>query len=522
MLSSPARSPRAEVLLIAVLSVAFHLWLASALSSLRTNLGGSGGDDREGLAGGHDGAGRGRDEGRDAEGLEGRRLAGVVALLGIARLWSLCSAAIGAVGGYGVYKDRLPYLRVYTLNSLLTLGLDLIILLLILALLLSSSSSSSASPLSTTLCQLLSAASSPSSFSRAFLGLTLEACEDRFDSVLLSSFAALVAVQVTRGWAASRVLAYYQATKTRLRSGGRRRPDPLQTAREGGRNSPGERYHDSPVELSSHGSGSGEAPFPSLRRQGSYQQLKRQPSYRRERSHSNRSSHHAHHAREEGRDRETRILLLPRPEERSGGEDGVPALALTASSPVRTSFPPVPPPPTPAKGGKKGEGKVLVYAPVWMSPDEARTCGATELVLHSTSSSASSHRSSSGRHHSSNSHSSTSASSSSTTLGARSRSGTVIAPPPPPRSSPPSALSFAPTASGGGLSIDTAPRTPTRPTRQDSDDLATPKAATGASVSASASASRAAGGEEEEVELLGRRGDLEAGFGGGAEGKKLA
>ncbi|GAA6002652.1 hypothetical protein JCM10207_007611 [Rhodosporidiobolus poonsookiae] len=445
MLSSPARSPakRRTALLIALSSVVFHLWLAGKLTAVREGLSSSLGNDD--LGGG--GAG---DDARDWEGAETRRLGGVHALLGIARWWSLCSTGIAGVGLYGLAKDRLPFIRIFVLNSFLTLALDVLLLALILLLLtVSAPSTSSASALATTLCQAISTSPSASSaLSLDFglpdlLGLSLEACEDRFDGILVSALATLSVVEGARTWAALKLLAYYGAAASR-RSGRSSRPGDLSHA---GRS---ERYYDEPVELDH----SALPPSPSHSPGQGQGQKKHRTSLRRERSRTRSWSGHGHPSAPP----DTRILLLPRPEDRAGAEArqaDVPLLALTASSPVSTSFPPgVQQQPTTPRGSGRGEkGKVLVYAPVYMSPEEARTCGATELFLHE-------HRRS---HRSSGPSSSSSSTAGGNGSSARSRSGTIIAPPSTPRSA---------------LTVDTAaastPKVAAR--RQDSDDLPTPVA----------------------------------------------
>ncbi|GAA5888794.1 hypothetical protein JCM6882_002857 [Rhodosporidiobolus microsporus] len=450
MLPSPARSPtkRLAVLSIAAASVVLHLWLAAKLAAVQGALVGN--------QGGEDG------DSRELEGAEWKRLAGVGALLGIGRLWSLCSAGVAIVGAYGVLKDRLSFLRLFVLNSFLSLALDALLSFLILLLLTLAAPSSSGLSLATILCQVLSTSASSSSSSDSssafsifsiglpdLLGLSLEGCEDRFDGVLLSSLTVLGLIEALRAWAALKLLRYYTAATThRGSTNGRRgrRPDPLALPTERDYRRNGEYYQDSPVELdgSSVFSAAGASP---------HHKKKRRDSLRRERSVSGSSA--ASH--------QTRILLLPRPEDRAtpstatapGGKDmEVPLLALTASSPVRTSFPPgaQAPPTSPAGRSGKDKGKVLVYAPVYMSVEEARTCGAQELVLHNRPS-----RSSSG-------HQSSSSSSTTTGGGARSRSGTIVPSPPA-------------TSASSPLSVDTSKRGAA--VRQDSEgsEMATPVAA---------------------------------------------
>ncbi|GAA5862396.1 hypothetical protein JCM1840_004167 [Sporobolomyces johnsonii] len=419
---------RLSILLLAFSIVVFHLWLAGKLAALQATL-------RAALGQGEDG---------DLEGGDWRRLEGIRALVGIGRAWSLCSALIATAGLYAVFRDHLPLLRLFTLNSFLSLALDLLILILVLPLALSSASSASSSrSLATTLCQTLSTSNSPSDDELAwlpdYLGLSLEACEERFDGVLLTGLVALAAVEGLRGWAAVRVLGYYTACAKKRPGGGASRRRGLGSSggsRIEGEGEDGGRYYDSPVELehasSSSGGGSGG--------KGKH----------REREHSKRS----------GDDRETRILLLPRSEDRSQdakerkGEAG-PLISVTPSSPTGTSFPP-----TPSTSLAKGQGSaktVMVYAPVMMTAEEARLAGASELVLHTAPSTrrTRSYSSSSHHTHASNSHS-----------GRRSRSSTIT----PASASASSAAPVAPAA----VSLDSPP---SKIGRQDSDDLPTPIAA---------------------------------------------
>ncbi|GAA5941324.1 hypothetical protein JCM1841_006924 [Sporobolomyces salmonicolor] len=426
---------RLSILLLAFSIVVFHLWLAGKLAALQATL-------RAALGQGEDG---------DLEGGDWRRLEGIRALIGIGRAWSLCSALIAAAGLYAVFRDHLPLLRLFTLNSFLSLALDLLLLLLVLLLALSSASSGSSSrSLATTLCQTLSTSNSPSDdefgWLPDYLGLSLEACEERFDGVLLSGLIALAAVEGLRGWAAVRVLEYYAAcAKKRPGSGAARRRG---LGSNGGAridvdDQTGGRYYDSPVELehpssSSGGGGGGKGKH-------------------REREHSARS----------GGDRETRILLLPRSDERSQDVkerkgDAGPLISVTPSSPTRTSFPP-----TPSTSIAKGQGvgeeggpkRVMVYTPIMMTAEEARLAGASELVLHTAPSTrrTRSYSSTSNHTHSSISHS-----------GRRSRSSTIN----PASAAASSAAPVAPVAPAA-LSLDLPP---SKIGRQDSDDLPTPLA----------------------------------------------
>ncbi|BGP28468.1 hypothetical protein JCM10296v2_000203 [Rhodotorula toruloides] len=437
---------RLHVLLIAFAVLAFHLWLAAKLASFQESLGTTLGDAGGGARGGGDS--------RDLEGAEWRRLDGVRTLLGIGRLWAWCSVGIACIGVWGLAQDHLPFVRLFMLNSFVSLALETFLVILVI-LLLTLSSPTSAS-LATTLCQALSSAPSAlSTFSLSvglpdLLGLSLEACEERFEEVVVSALATLAVVEGLRGWGAVKVLQFYAALAQR-RNGGRH---VRQGSEEGRRRGRGEgedgQYYDSPVELES-GPALHRSPSGRKRRSESDAAERR----RRERSSSGASLSGGGQKRHE---KGTRIFLLPRPEERSGGRaarqegtaEGVPLLSLTASSPVRSSFPP---PPKQGHGsshlGSSGR-RVLVYAPVMVSPEEARSLGATELVLQGGPPPAT---------RSQSHHAQPSASSSASSSGrlARSRSSTIT-----PSSAP----------SSSHLSIDTTRGSP--PSRQDSDGLRTP------------------------------------------------
>ncbi|PRQ77092.1 hypothetical protein AAT19DRAFT_12510 [Rhodotorula toruloides] len=464
---------RLHVLLIAFATLAFHLWLAAKLASFQDSLGTTLGDSGGGARGG--------DDARDLEGAEWRRLDGVRTLLGIGRLWAWCSVGIACIGVWGLaqvrsnrsqamdaplilvesQQDHLPFVRLFMLNSFLSLALDTFLVILVI-LLLTLSSPTSAS-LATTLCQALSSApSASSSFSLSFglpdlLGLSLEACEERFEGVVVSALATLAVVEGLRGWGAVKVLQFYAALVQRKNSGRHAR----QGSEEGRRRGRGEgddgQYYDSPVELES-GPALHRSPSGRKRRTESDAAERR----RRERSSSGASLSGGGNGQKR-HEKETRIFLLPRPEERSGGRaarqegaaEGVPLLSLTASSPVRSSFPPPP---------KQGHGsshlassgrRVLVYAPVMVSPEEARSLGATELVLQGG-------RPPIPRSHSHHAQPSASSSASSSGRSARSRSSTIT----------PSSATLTAAPSSSHLSIDTTRGSP--PSRQDSDGLRTP------------------------------------------------
>ncbi|GAA5898200.1 hypothetical protein JCM8208_000181 [Rhodotorula glutinis] len=466
---APAR--RLHVLLIALAALVFHVWLARKLGAVQTGLASTLGDDETPTSGSS------RDDGRDLEGAEWRRLEGVRALLGIGKLWSWCSAVVAGVGIYGLLRDRLPLLRLFVLNGFLAISLDLLLLALIL-LLLTVSSPSSSRGIATTLCGTLSLS----------LGLpdlvgSLEACEDRFEGVVVMALGALAVVEGLRIWGAVKVLGFYTLRASprgaRSRSGGSR----------GG--AAGEQeFYDSPVELEGSPGRSG------LGRSGSGKK-KRRDSHgaRRERSSSASSVTAGGGTTSSSRRRdETRIFLLPRPEDRGqrhagDDEDGLPLIALTASSPVRTSFPPSSStssypsphallqhhPPSPGRDDRR----VLVYAPVMVSASEARSLGATELVLHGPG--RTHPPPSPGRTHPPPSPGRGAPSATASLAGParspRSRSATIT-----PGSSSSSASTPTPTASSSAtLVLDTGPaglQGGARPSRQDSDDLLTPLAST--------------------------------------------
>lgn len=251
------------------------------------------------------------------------------------------------------------------LNSFLSLALDTFLIVLVIVLLTISSPSSAS--LTTTLCQALSSApSASSSFSLSFglpdlLGLSLEACEERFEGVVGSAIATLAVVEGLRGWGAVKVLQFYAALAQKENGGRHARRGSEEGARRA-RAREGEDgvYYDSPVELES-GPALHRSPSGRKRRSESDASDRR----RRERSSSGTSVGGGGHKRHE---KETRIFLLPRPEERPGGRSarqddaqGVPLLSLTTSSPIRSNFPLQ----THGLSHVSSKSKrVLVYAPV--------------------------------------------------------------------------------------------------------------------------------------------------------------
>ncbi|KAG0661163.1 hypothetical protein C6P46_004117 [Rhodotorula mucilaginosa] len=416
--SNYARRHRLHALGLALASIVWHLWLSAYLSSVATGLAG----DSASSASDDGFAGRDGDDARDWEGAERRRIEGVRALLGIARFWSWCSVGVAIGGLFGILSDHLALIRLFMLNGFLSLSLDLVLLSTIFLILTvgNPSSADGSSGLATTVCQALSssvsgATSLPVPFSIGLpdlLGLSLEACEEQFEGVLVSALGALAIVEGARAWVAVRILGYYALL---VRS---RMPSSARTARGG------DEFYDSPVELEgttaprsglfrspssrSSSSASTMTPHTKKKRRESHGEAahasagsasdRRSKPRERERSGSLRSGEHK--KRSSG-DESTRIFLLPRSEERgtataaaaataamSQREQEVPLLTLTTSSPVSSTFPPMrhhqsgpPNPPGGSRDVDAGLRRVLVYAPVFVSPEEARSLGAKEVVL---------------------------------------------------------------------------------------------------------------------------------------------
>lgn len=88
--SNYARRHRLHALGLALASVVWHLWLSAYLSSVATGLAG----DSASSASDDGFAGRDGDDARDWEGAERRRIEGVRALLGIARVSSLVACTL--------------------------------------------------------------------------------------------------------------------------------------------------------------------------------------------------------------------------------------------------------------------------------------------------------------------------------------------------------------------------------------------------------------------------------------------
>ncbi|GAA5877331.1 hypothetical protein JCM16303_006245 [Sporobolomyces ruberrimus] len=498
---------RLTVVLISVSLLIFHLVLSSRLSqfsqSLRSVLDDNDEDSLSGAGGGEEGQGS---------------LYAVITLLGISRLWSLCSAGIAGIGLYSIYKSNLPLLRLFTLNTFLSIALDLFLLLLTLILLSltsSSSTSSSSHPsIATTLCQTLSNQNSSSNrtnqgnggflsslFGGSFgllpdlMGLSMEQCEEKFDGQVLTTGLTLFGlVEGVRGFGGIKLLGYYTKLAKSLGHGARQGYDPLAmtdtavgsrrrgsgtglrvdtgVARQlGGGEEEGQRYYDSPIEEGEIG----RSPTHSIMSPGG----SKGKGKARERENSNSSRRGG-----SGRD-DARILVLPRsPTTPIGGE--VPSLSLTPSTPNRTSFPPHPSSPSSSQGSSSRGGqtsddrtrKILVYQPVMMTVEEAREQGASEIQLSKSPRSRSRSYSHSQSQQARNSIAS-SLSNAPRSSDRRTRSSTIT--PSHPATSPSTSK---PSSSRSAFNLATPPKPPPSPApssassrtvRQGSDDLLTPR-----------------------------------------------
>ncbi|GAA5922807.1 uncharacterized protein JCM15063_003431 [Sporobolomyces koalae] len=449
----PWHRRRLTMILIAIGLLWFHWVVAAKLSNLSESL--------KAVLGETDGNERGgEDEGQG-------RLYGIIALVRIARLWSLCSVAIAGCGIYAILTTSLPLLRLFTLNSFLSIALDLFLLLL--STILVSVSSSSSRSITTTICQTLSNSNSPSADDLGWglpdlLGLSLEACEERFASTVVTSLTIFGVVEGVRAYAAIQLLGYYaqlassrNASSTRAAmamSAGpasrRRQPSGssdlrIDTAMNAEPDLMSERYYTSPVDEA-----------PSLRSPSS--------SKGKGKAKDRDSSGSSRRATDDAR-----IFLLPRPTRSDGEAALVPLVSVTPSSPHKTSFPL----PSDASCGSENARMVTVYQPVMMSIEEARQHGASELIVSKTRRSRS--WSSSGAQH----HRSPPSTGSSSDR--RSRSSTITASTPMPSSSKAaplrSPLSVVTTSSPPPVSSPSLASNSSRTFhRQDSDDLLTPTA----------------------------------------------
>lgn len=320
MATSLHRPRRTPIIIIAVTSFIFHLQLFRWLSVLGRTL-----------------ASAIADDGLDGEG--SARWQGVVTIINLAKLISLLSTGVAGLGIAGAVKDKPSFLRVFTLNSFLSLLLELVLLLFVTFLALSSHTSR---PLATSVCEALANADLPFDV----FGYDLQSCEERFGSMLGSAAVVVGVVAIIRAVASVHLLTYFRflertsrkSNKPNLSIDTRRHP-----------------YH-------------ADSSPPSKRRSAG--------------------------------DHAQRIFLLPSPRHETS-EDNVPLLSLTAPSPLQTSFPPAPStssaPPLPAIS-ETPERKYFVYAPVMMTAEEARKIGAKEVVLGSHHSSSRSTRARSNSH----------------------------------------------------------------------------------------------------------------------------
>ncbi|SGY33047.1 BQ5605_C002g01438 [Microbotryum silenes-dioicae] len=307
--ASALMKPKGKALVgaIALGSLVFHLVLSSKLGWVSSHLA------------------------SDREEEDWRRLEGIRAVVGVGRAVSLASGAVAALGLYGIVKDHLPFLRLFTLNSFISLGGELGLLLVIVFF----ASSSSSSSVTSSMC----ASVSNSDISLELFGWSQETCEERFSSLLLTFLGFAATVSLLRAWCSVQVLGYYTDLSKRLQ----RRPHLSINVRSATAPNAGGYYDREP-----DSAGGGYAGSLSSKRQ--------------------------------------RIFLLPQPidRQRDGLGVNVPLLSFTSSTPDTTSFPPTSFPPTTGHTTLtpiEETPKYLVYAPVMMTAEEARTIGARELVL---------------------------------------------------------------------------------------------------------------------------------------------
>ncbi|GAA5989571.1 hypothetical protein JCM5350_002112 [Sporobolomyces pararoseus] len=397
---------RLNVILISLGLLCFHLVLASRLSRFSQSLRNILEDDDDDRFS--------NDRGGDESG----SLGGVLTLLAIARFWSLCSAGIALIGTYAIHKSNLSLLRLFTLNTFLSIALDLFLLFLTLILLSFTSSTStnsrsnSSSSIATTLCQTLSNQNNPNSNQRGWsntfdwvlpdlLGLSLEQCEEKFeDGVILSQLIGLIAiVEGIRGVCGIKLLGYYTGLAKGLLGtrGGGYEPIAMQ-----------DNHHNSNSNTTRRkNSGGGGGARGGLRvdttklgrvedeeRTGRYfdspQEEEEEETTIVSPSTSNKGKGKERDPSK--RDHVSRILVLPP----RSSDDQVPLLSLTPSTPSCTSFPPHPPSASSSAISSSGQSrtrqdsaagdekrKILVYQPVMMTIEEARKQGASEVQLSS-------------------------------------------------------------------------------------------------------------------------------------------
>ncbi|GAA6018309.1 hypothetical protein JCM11491_005149 [Sporobolomyces phaffii] len=408
----PPRPRRVAISVIALAVLVVHLAASANLSRFARSLD-SALDDNDDDGGG--GGGRGIAASRDAAHAS---LYGIVTLIGIARVWSLCSVGIACVGLYSIYKSNLALLRLFTLNTLLSIALDLFLVLLTLVLLSVSNGDAGGRAFATTLCQALSnqnslpdrdASSSSASGGGGgaswwpdLLGLSLEECEDRFDDgrVVSSVLFALAVVEGVRALAGVKLLAYYTALAKSLVTGGRGRhaaaeagyqPIPMvdsgtpaassassKTAKRSNSGARAGRGQGLRVdtELASIGGADGRDRFTDSPIE--HLDVVASPSSGRDHGVERRTSGASSKPRRDN----TRILVLPRTSAAALDRPDVPAVSVTPSTPSRSTFPP----PesdgsSPLRPTARESKMVLVYQPVMMTVEEARLHGASEVAL---------------------------------------------------------------------------------------------------------------------------------------------
>ncbi|KAM0748155.1 hypothetical protein T439DRAFT_328143 [Meredithblackwellia eburnea MCA 4105] len=265
----------------------------------------------------------------DERGPDFRRLEALKASIMLGRLLAMVSAGFAASGLVGVLRDRLAPIKAFTLSAFISLGAECVCLILICSLAFSAASS-------TSFCEALT---SNSDWSSGFdLGWSVESCEERWQGLATALLSLIGFIAVLRAFAAFQVLSYY----TSLSKRSRRQPLSINTQYS---DTPSGGARDSP--LSAGGTSSS------------------------------------------GNKRGQRIFLLPSPLNGSGiGMVGdvegamMPLVEVTPSSPL-ASFPP--PPATSTSSSSSSSATVtstphyVVYAPVIMTPDQARAVGAQEV-----------------------------------------------------------------------------------------------------------------------------------------------
>ncbi|KAK4050428.1 hypothetical protein OIV83_003498 [Microbotryomycetes sp. JL201] len=259
-------------------------------------------------------------------------------IVAIARLANWASAIVSVLGVLGLVKDHLPFVRLFTLNSILGLCADVILFAITACL----AATSSTQGIASSVCQAISNAD----LSLDYFGYDLQSCEDRFGTLVVTLLGFVAAICLLRAWACFKLLEFHESMANKHR----RRPPTLSIDTR-------YRYTDREPPMSG-------------------------PSPKRH------------------RDREAsghRIFLLPSSSDRkrdaatASAPNDVPMLSFTAPSPLNTSFPPQAPASTSAGTTSSsssstttvtsGEPKYLVYAPVLMTAEEAKLSGAREIIV---------------------------------------------------------------------------------------------------------------------------------------------